>query len=131
MVVRQTSSVSEIISRTADAITRIWTYWNRRLPTETVLKSSPPRRLKVSYARGEDPQSRTAVCWRKNDTPRALIKGAMRGARRSGRYAKRSITSPSSAQPTIAAMNIRTITTGVGRFGLSGPPSAWNTKNPM
>jgi hypothetical protein len=39
----------------------------------------------VSMLRTSAPNSSSAVLWRKNDIPSAVISGAMRGASRSGR----------------------------------------------
>ena len=61
------------------------------MPIVNAVRNSSPMpelpgcRLKVSYERGFGLQRRTAVCWRKNDTPIALMSGAIRGALRSGR----------------------------------------------
>jgi hypothetical protein len=95
------------------------------------LKSEPLCRLKVLYCFGTEPKSNVASCWRKNETPRALISGAIRGACRSGRYAKRSIAIPSKPDPTIAAANMSKNRTGIETFGLVAPPSAVSTKYPM
>ena len=57
---------------------------------------------------------------RKNETPSALISGAIRGALRSGRYANRSITTPRMAQPAIAARVIRISSSQTGTTGVCG-----------
>ena len=91
MRVRQTKSVSPIISAIVERITTSCTYWIEKLPIVNAVRKSSPipelsgRRLKVSYERGFGLQRRTAVCCRKKETPIALIKGAIRGAFRSGR----------------------------------------------
>ena len=59
----------------------------------------------------------------KNETPSALIRGAMRGARRSGRYANRSIATPRKPQPAIAASSMSTIRIQTATFGSWAPPS--------
>ena len=68
---------------------------------------------------------------RKKETPSALISGAIRGALRSGRYAKRSIATPRSAQPAIAASVIRISSSQVGTFGSVEPPSSCSAPKPM
>ena len=50
----------------------------------------------------------------KNETPSALISGAIRGALRSGRYANRSMTTPSTPQPSIATRTINAIRSQTG-----------------
>jgi hypothetical protein len=67
----------------------------------------------------------------KSDTPSALMSGAMRGARRSGRYANRSIATPRNPQPTIAASNMRTIRIQTATLGSCAPPSQPRTPQPM
>ena len=44
--------------------------------------------------------------WRMNETPIAVISGARRGALRSGRYANRSMTTPSRPRTTIVTANV-------------------------
>jgi hypothetical protein len=60
----------------------------------------------------------------KNETPSALIKGAIRGALRSGRYANRSITTPRKPVPSIDTMNITTISSQTEIDSPAGPPNA-------
>ena len=67
--------------------------------------------------RGVAPKSSCIEFARKNETPSALISGAMRGALRNGRYAKRSITTPSTAQPAIAASVTSTSSAQIGTIG--------------
>ena len=94
------------------------------------MNSDPLAKANELYCLGMDPKQMTASCWRQNDTPRALMSGAIRGARflRSGRYANRSMTTPSAPAPTIAAANINAITTAIGRLGSAAPPSAVRVK---
>jgi len=68
---------------------------------------------------------------RKNATPSALMRGAILGAFRSGRYAKRSIATPKNPVPSIATANITMRSGTVPRIGLSGPPSTVSTPYPM
>ena len=67
---------------------------------------------------------------RKNETPRALMSGAMRGASRRGRYAKRSITTPRTAHAAIAASAIRMSTTQIEIVGSIAPPKTVRTPKP-
>ena len=59
--------------------------------------------------------------WRKNETPSALISGAIRGALRRGRYANRSIPTPTIGQTIMAATTMSTSTSQIGdaRVGCS------------
>ena len=59
------------------------------------------------------------------------MSGAIRGASRSGRYAKRSIATPRKPEPTIATTNMKSISSATGIAGLSGPPSSVSTPKPM
>jgi hypothetical protein len=77
------------------------------------------------------PKSRSALFWRKNDTPSALISGAILGAFLKGRYANRSITTPRRPQPMIAATNIAATATQAPTEGLTGPPRACKAYQPM
>ena len=54
--------------------------------------------------------------WMMKLTPIAVISGASRGARRSGRYAKRSITTP--ARPIRDAVTAKTITSAITSSGM-------------
>ena len=88
--VRHTKKLSAIMSTAVATMTTICTYSIVKLPIdERVEQLAGPvlsgRRSNVSYVRGFAPQSSAAVCSRKNETPSALISGAMRGALRSGR----------------------------------------------
>ena len=47
--------------------------------------------------------------WRMNDTPIAVIRGASRGALRRGRYAKRSIATPSRPMTGMTMANTATM----------------------
>ena len=55
----------------------------------------------------------------------------MRGASRSGRYAKRSIATPRTAQPAIAEKVIRTSSSQIGTTGSVEPPRSWSIPKPM
>jgi hypothetical protein len=78
---RRTKTVRTIISRSAPAITKI-----RVAETNTVPSWTPPGLIRPNgYERNCEPSSSSALFWRKNDTPSALISGAIRGASRSGR----------------------------------------------
>src|SRR5258706_1131676 len=103
----------------------------RKFPTATVLKSSRLCSEKVLYDFGIAVNISTEVCCRKKETPSALMSGAILGARRKGRYAKRSITTPSNPQPTMAAENMRKKRTASGTDGDAEPPNAVSTKYPM
>ena len=59
---------------------------------------------------------------RKKDTPSALISGAILGAFRKGRYAKRSTTMPSAPAPSIPPANINRISGTSATAGARGPP---------
>ncbi len=62
---------------------------------------------------------------RKNETPSALISGAMRGASRSGRYAKRSIATPSDRASRHRGEHHRgRAASQIGTTGSTAPPSA-------
>jgi hypothetical protein len=50
---------------------------------------------------------------------------------RNGRYAKRSIPTPSAPQPIIATANMIATATQPDTTGFSGPPSHWRMKKPM
>ena len=82
----------------------------------TLVKSEPASNEERVVLLRADPKQMTASCCRKNETPSALISGAIRGARfsRSGRYANRSMTTPSKPAPSIAAANMSAITTAIG-----------------
>ena len=62
------------------------------------------------------------------DTPSAVIRGAIRGASRSGRYANRSIATPRPAQPPAASTNMRSSRRGIGIVTADDPPNHWITK---
>ncbi len=87
-------------------------------------KRAPPPKANALYWRCEAPNRSCALYSRKNETPSAEISGAIRGAVRSGRYANRSIATPSPAQPTIATMNISTSTIQIEITGFVAPPNA-------
>ena len=59
------------------------------------------------------------------------MSGAMRGASRRGRYANRSIATPSTAQPAIAASVITMRRSHTGTTGSAEPPSSWSMPKPM
>ena len=82
------------------------------------------------YCLYDVPKKIDASCCRQNETPSALISGAIRGARafRSGRYAKRSTPTPSRPAPIIADASMAKISRATGTSGLSVPPSATSTK---
>ena len=126
--VRVTSCVRAIISTTADRNTISCMYWISKAPIVIRLNSEPLWRLNVLYCFGTEPKSSVASCCRKKETPSALINGAIRDARRSGRYAKRSTTTPSRPDPIIPAANMSRIRRTIGTFGLTAPPSAVRTK---
>ena len=68
--------------RTAETtITKSCMYWISKGPMLMFVKNLPPSRLKVSYCLGVAPKQMTAICCKQNETPRALISGAIRGAR--------------------------------------------------
>ncbi len=58
----------------------------------------------------------------KKETPSALMSGAIRGAFRSGRYAKRSIATPSTPHPTIAPRIISRMSNQTATLGSCAPP---------
>jgi hypothetical protein len=66
----------------------------------------------------------------KKDTPSAEIRGAIRGALRSGRYANRSITTPSTPHAAIAAQTRSVISTQTATLGDSAPPSQLSVPQP-
>ena len=59
------------------------------------------------------------------------MSGAIRGASRSGRYANRSMTTPSTAHPAIAVMVMSTSSSQSGTTGSAEPPSSWSAPKPM
>ena len=63
-----------------------------------------------------------------NEIPSAVISGAIRGALRSGLYAKRSISTPSTPVPNAASKNMIATSSGTGITSAVGPPNHWITK---
>ena len=59
------------------------------------------------------------------------MSGAIRGASRKGRYANRSMATPSTAQPAIAARVMRMSRSQTGTTGSAEPPSSCSAPNPM
>ena len=81
------------------------------------MNSDPLAKANELYCLGMDPKQMTELLEAERNAKRA-VSGAMRGARflRSGRYANRSMTTPSAPAPTIAAANINAITTAIGSW---------------
>ena len=69
--------------------------------------------------------------WRKNETPSALISTAIRGAFRSGRYANRSMATPTTPAPSIPARNMSTMSGKSAIDGEGAPPNTLSTPKPM
>ncbi len=78
--VRETSWMSANMSAAAERITISCMYWISNAPIVIRLNSEPLSRLNVLYCFGIEPKSSVASCWRKNETPSALINGAIRDA---------------------------------------------------
>ena len=71
-------------------------YWISKRPDRDTLVTERLAQRERVVLLGRGAEERTRDLLRKNETPSALISGAIRGAlRRSGRYAKRSIATPS------------------------------------
>ncbi len=64
------------------------------------------------------------------ETPSALISGAMRGASRNLRYAKRSMPTPRRPQPSIAKSSMHATTNQPPMNGSDAPPSHWSMNQP-
>ncbi len=80
-------TVSATMRQTVVTMTNSCMYWIVNGPIVMIENSVPLSNANALYCFGADPKRITASCWRKNETPRALISGAMREAffSRSGR----------------------------------------------
>ena len=64
--------------QTVVTITNSCMYWIVNGPIVTLVNSDPLSNANALYCFGADPKRITASCWRKNETPSALINGAIR-----------------------------------------------------
>ena len=98
----------------------------------TLVKSDPASNANASYCFGADPKQSTASCWRKNDTPSALMSGAIREAR----FSREAVREPLDDDTERSGAEHRREEhqrddAAIGMLGSAAPPSHVSTKYPM
>ena len=109
--VRPMNTCSEIIKATATAMMNRLSTGMSTLPIEITQVSG---KIFGEFV-WNGPYRSITMFWRMNETPMAVIRGARRGAFRSGLYARRSITTPTRPMMLIVITNVAaSVTTRIG-----------------